>query len=574
MGSLRSTRILATIALIDASNRGVTGESLMPSMPADKGEPTIHEVRRAEDVVSPLGLPLPSFIPRRYKPRNLGSWSGHLAFANDLITATQPELIVELGTHWGEAYFTFCQAVQESSLSSLCYAVDHWLGDEHTGPYGEEVFEEVRQYNERHYCQFSYLLRAGFDDVASQFAVNSIGLLHIDGLHTYEAVSHDFRTWLPKVKPGGIILLHDICPKHEDFGVWRLWDEIKAEFPNTFEFHHSWGLGVVQKENEANRSFLTECLFHSSPIVREELRRRYVIYASHLDNMLRGLPDVTPKETGAKGSDETTVQVFPYGRTGHSEATSLLRKIKTGTWNTLVFELPEGGEQGPLRVDPGEEPSFVEIDEILISSCLSGDLLWSASPSAVSHTLVAAGTATIVPSENGSCLISFGDDPQLILLVTQNFEGPLKLTISLRVNPSTMPVPEIVNDLVKAVYATTEQRMATARVEGEMIAHELAQAVSEKNRALLEQDQAITEKNKAILDKDQAIAEANQAIAEANQAIAEKNQALVARSEAIQANKATQELLFEMHESLSWRATEPIRRLMTVMRSGPRKRKN
>ena len=115
--------------------------------------------------------------------------------------------------------------MQEHGLGSLCYAVDHWPGDEHTGRYGEEVFEDEKQYNDRYYKRSSYLLRTGFDDAVSRFGDSSIGLLHIDGLHTYEAVSHDFRTWLPKVKPGGSVLLQGICPKYPGFGVWRRWDD-------------------------------------------------------------------------------------------------------------------------------------------------------------------------------------------------------------------------------------------------------------------------------------------------------------------------------------------------------------
>ena len=191
-------------------------------------------------------LPTPSFVPLRYRPGNLGTWSGHLSFANDLIASIRPSMIVELGTHWGEAYFSFCQSVFQNGLNTLCYAIDHWHGEEHAGFYGEEVYQDVKQFNEAHYRGFSYLLRTGFDEAVHQFSDSSIDLLHIDGLHTYEAVSNDFRTWYPKVKPGGIIMIHDIAVRHVDFGVWRLWNELTTEFAQTFSFNHWWGLGVLR----------------------------------------------------------------------------------------------------------------------------------------------------------------------------------------------------------------------------------------------------------------------------------------------------------------------------------------
>ena len=247
----------------------------------------------------------------------MGEWSGHLTFASELIVALEPSLIVELGTHWGEAYFTFCQTVQEHGLSSLCYAVDHWEGDEHAGHYGEEVFDEVSGYNDRLYKQFSYLLRRSFDDAAAQFADDSIALLHIDGLHTYEAVKHDFENWLPKVQPGGVVLFHDICPRHQDFGVWRLWDEIKAEFPDTFEFHHSWGLGVLRKPGNVRTAPLLEYLFHSSPEVQEEVRRHYVICAFR-----RTSSDFSDASSGCRAhprrSPRSECKCSPYQRRVHA----------------------------------------------------------------------------------------------------------------------------------------------------------------------------------------------------------------------------------------------------------------
>ena len=75
----------------------------------------------------------------------------------------------------------------------------------------------------------SVLLRTTFDCALDRFTAGSIDLLHIDGLHTYDAVKHDFYSWLPKVRPGSVLVLHDTMARHTDFGVWR-WEELAREF--------------------------------------------------------------------------------------------------------------------------------------------------------------------------------------------------------------------------------------------------------------------------------------------------------------------------------------------------------
>ena len=65
--------------------------------------------------------------------------------------------------------------------------------------------------HEGRYGGFSaFLLRMTFDDALPQFSDGSIDLLHIDGFHSHEAVSHDLHAWLPKLSSRGLILMHDI----------------------------------------------------------------------------------------------------------------------------------------------------------------------------------------------------------------------------------------------------------------------------------------------------------------------------------------------------------------------------
>jgi len=191
-----------------------------------------------------------SFTPKSLHFPN--SWLGHLPFAAWIIQEVSPKIFVELGTHTGNSYFSFCQAVLESSLSTKCYAVDTWQGDEHAGQYSDEVFRKVNAYDQENYSGFSRLLRMTFDDATAYFSDGSIDLMHIDGFHTYDAVRHDFETWLPKLARGAVVIFHDTNVHERNFGVWKLWKELQKQYSNHLEFFHSNGLGVLQLNNALN----------------------------------------------------------------------------------------------------------------------------------------------------------------------------------------------------------------------------------------------------------------------------------------------------------------------------------
>lgn len=218
--------------------------------------------------------------PARLPP---SGWIGHIPFAAWIVKELKPTVFVELGTHNGASYLGFCQAVMGNELLTSCFAVDTWQGDEHAGIYGEEVFSALSQYHQKHYAGFSQLLRMTFDEAAACFEDASIDLLHIDGLHTYEAVKHDFETWLPKLSNRGVILFHDTMVRERNFGVWRLWEEISKQYPS-FEFSHAHGLGVLLVGTEVPDSIrrLTDATMGDGKIVVNRLFERLadVVYAT------------------------------------------------------------------------------------------------------------------------------------------------------------------------------------------------------------------------------------------------------------------------------------------------------
>jgi predicted O-methyltransferase YrrM len=79
-------------------------------------------------------------------------------------------------------------------------------------------------------------------------------LLFIDGDHSYEGVKHDYEMYSPLVRPGGLIIFHDIIdnPEYPSYGVARFWNEIRrtTRYMEIVDPHHhlnGCGIGVLLK---------------------------------------------------------------------------------------------------------------------------------------------------------------------------------------------------------------------------------------------------------------------------------------------------------------------------------------
>ncbi len=203
---------------------------------------------------NPLNYPLCFEKPHRLT--DITSWHQHIPFAFTIVQMLKPKNFVELGTHKGDSYCAFCQAVSILRLETACYAVDTWEGDDHAGFYEHELFDELKAYHDPLYSDFSQLLKTRFEDALNYFSDNSIDLLHIDGYHTYDAVKNDFEMWLPKMSKRGVILFHDTNVHERGFGVWKFWEELAGSYPS-FEFKHGFGLGVIAVGTELPEVLLT-----------------------------------------------------------------------------------------------------------------------------------------------------------------------------------------------------------------------------------------------------------------------------------------------------------------------------
>jgi glycosyltransferase involved in cell wall biosynthesis/GT2 family glycosyltransferase len=188
-----------------------------------------------------------TLAPAFWPPARLdvgSAWFGHVPFGHWIVAAHRPKNIVELGTHNGISYAAFCEAVLREKLDARALAVDTWEGDEHAGFYGSDVLRNLRYFHDRRYASFSTLLQSTFDDALNFVEDGSVDLLHIDGRHRYDDVAHDFQSWRGKLSPRGVVMFHDTNVRERDFGVFRLWAELRADYAG-FEFLHAYGLGVL-----------------------------------------------------------------------------------------------------------------------------------------------------------------------------------------------------------------------------------------------------------------------------------------------------------------------------------------
>lgn len=210
-------------------------------------------------------------------------WAGHKRFIYDYVRSIRPSMIVELGTHKGTSLFSICQAIKDGRIQASINAIDTWIGDEQAGYYDESVYKEVCEIRKRYYSRLDVnLIRSTFDQARDMFADSSIDLLHIDGLHIYEAVKHDFNNYFSKVNKEGIILLHDTANLKDngeanEYGSVIFLNEIKDKFPY-FEFIHSWGLGLIFP----TKNFVYRHLLKQNFIC---LRQRYEV--DHYRNLIK-----------------------------------------------------------------------------------------------------------------------------------------------------------------------------------------------------------------------------------------------------------------------------------------------
>ena len=109
----------------------------------------------------------------------------------------KPPLCVEIGTRHGISTLAILKAMSETGGKLLSVEIDpYWAG------IATERIETAGL------CKWWQMNVANSNDFAAE-CPDGIDLLWIDGDHTYEQVLRDMENYIPKVRAGGVICMHD-----------------------------------------------------------------------------------------------------------------------------------------------------------------------------------------------------------------------------------------------------------------------------------------------------------------------------------------------------------------------------
>ncbi len=379
-----------------------------------RSAPDTSDAAILTSVVAGLHVPARIVLPT--------SWIGHIPFASWIVSTARPDTVVELGVHTGNSFFTFAEAAARSDLPTKLYGVDTWAGDEHAGAYAEDVFVDISGVARSRFPDSVVLVRKLFADAVDDFGDGSIDLLHIDGLHTYEAVREDFETWKPKLSRRAIVLFHDIVVTREGFGVDRFWAEITTRYPHV-AFTHSNGLGMLLVGPDVPTAVMQLALsptlgmaFTSLFAKLGDFLAQSIVHGPDVDALPMN-PQVDPPRIylGRNGefTEDNAIDARPVSGSPGALAAAFAPIDDVDSISLRIDPMHEIGLRGihrvlvaaegqvaPVQIIPGRMDStarlsIVPVDEGFIFVCTDGDSQWTPALSAEARDVFRHGARII-----------------------------------------------------------------------------------------------------------------------------------------------------------------------------------
>lgn len=171
------------------------------------------------------------------------------------LSRKQPEYVLEIGTARGGTLYALSQV---AAVNAHLISID-LPGGENCG--GQMIHERMlfshftKREQKLDFIPANSQLPETVECLRSLLNGNSLDLLFIDGDHSLDGVTADFKNYLPFVRSGGLIAFHDICLFPEEWGpeagTGPFWRAIKSDFAS-IEFVDLQGTSKLSKPDDIN----------------------------------------------------------------------------------------------------------------------------------------------------------------------------------------------------------------------------------------------------------------------------------------------------------------------------------
>jgi predicted O-methyltransferase YrrM len=115
-------------------------------------------------------------------------------------------LFLEVGSYLGASTLFLAAAAKEIGHGAKVHSVDTWENQGMSEGF-RDTWSEFNE-NTKSYTSCIVSHRGKSIQIAQTFT-GQIDLLFLDGDHSYEGCRLDVENWLPHLKPGGLIIMHD-----------------------------------------------------------------------------------------------------------------------------------------------------------------------------------------------------------------------------------------------------------------------------------------------------------------------------------------------------------------------------
>jgi predicted O-methyltransferase YrrM len=146
---------------------------------------------------------------------------------------------LEVGSYCGKS--TVYLGTAAKNKNGIVYAVDHHRGSEEhqkgeeyhdpdlydAGAARMDSFRAFRNTMRTADLETTVVPVVASSRVASRYWATPLGMVFIDGGHSWEAALTDYRSWVAHIVPGGILAIHDIFPDpakggQAPYDIWKL----------------------------------------------------------------------------------------------------------------------------------------------------------------------------------------------------------------------------------------------------------------------------------------------------------------------------------------------------------------